>query len=127
MPSPFRAALEEHAARVGLEGPPLDTARAAAVTDSTPRKRGLLRRNRPHSTWIVVTDDHLAVVSDASGAPVASLYRLSELEAKPFDTSLVEDEGLDVVALPLGGTERASTFLPLAPGPARDAIAAAIR
>ena len=73
-----------------------------------------------------MTADHLAVVSDASGAPVASLYRRSELEARPFDTSLVQDEGLDVTALPVGGTERASLFLPLAPGPARDAIAAAL-
>jgi hypothetical protein len=28
--------------------------------------------------------------------------------------------------LPVGGSERVSVFLPLAPGPARDAIAAAL-
>ena len=105
---------------------PLATVRAAAVTASTSRTRGFLRRRRPHATWIVVTAVHLVVVSDASGGPVASLYRLDELEAKPFDATLVEDEGLDVVAMPVGGSERVSLFVPLAPGPARDEIAAAL-
>lgn len=126
MPPEFRAALDTHAELVGHRGPLLDAAQATAVTDSTPRKRGLLRRNRAHSTWMVVTDDVLAVVSDASGRPVASLYRRAELEAQPFGSPLVQDEGLDVVALPAGGSERVSVFLPLAPGPARDELAASL-
>ena len=126
MPQPFRDALDRHAALVGVEAQPLATARVAAVTDSTPRSRGFLRKRRPHSTWIVVTAEHLVVVSAASGESVASLYRLGELEAKPFDSSLVEDEGLDVMAMAVGGSERVSVFLPLAPGGARDAVAAAL-
>ncbi|HEX8052272.1 MAG TPA: hypothetical protein VF517_04710 [Thermoleophilaceae bacterium] len=126
MPPPFRAALDEHAALVGIEGPVLSTARAAAVTESTPHRRRLLRRQRPHVTWMVVCADVLAVVGDASGAPVGSLYRLAELEAKPFSSPLVQDEGLEATALPVGGSERVSVFLPLAPGPPRDAIAAAL-
>jgi hypothetical protein len=126
VPDAFRTALEEHAALVGFEGPVLSGARATAVTDSTPRRKRLLRRTRAHVTWMVVGADALAVVSDASGAPVASLYRLAELEAKTFSSPLVRDEGLDVMALPVGGSERASVFLPLAPGRARDEIAGAL-
>ena len=126
MPAPFAAALEAHAELVGVAGSPLATVRAAAVTESTPRSRGFLRTRREHSTWMVVTAEHLVVVSEASGRPVASLYRLGGLEAKPFDASLVTDEGLDVMAMPLGGSERVSVFLPLAPGAARDAVAVAL-
>jgi hypothetical protein len=76
---------------------------------------------------MLLGDDALAVVSDASGEPVASLYRLDALEAKPYDPALVADEGLDVVAMPVGGSERVSVFLPLADGPARDELLAALR
>ena len=126
MPAPFREALDRHAALVGVEGDPLAGARAAAVTESTPRSRGFLRKNREHSTWMVVTADRLVIVSDASGDPVPSIYRLGDLEARTYDPSLVADEGIDVMAMPVGGTERVSAFLPLAPGPARDAVAAAL-
>jgi hypothetical protein len=126
MPAPFAAALDAHAELVGAGDSPLAGVRASAVTDSTPHSRGLLRRRRPHSTWIAVTGEHLVVVGDASGAPVASLYRLAELEARPFESPLATDEGLDVVAMPVGGGERVSVFVPLAPGPAREAILAAL-
>lgn len=126
MPSEFRAALESHAELVGVDAAALDDARAVAVTESTPRSRGFLRRRREHTTWIVVADAVLVVVSDASGEPVASIYRRDGLEARPFSSPLVEDEGLDVVAMPVGGTERSSLFVPLAEGPARDAILAAL-
>jgi hypothetical protein len=69
------------------------------------RARGGERRLRPHGRVALPAGD---------------------LEAKPFDSPLVEDEGLDVVAMPVGGSERAAVFLPLAPGAARDAIAAAL-
>ena len=126
MPEAFRAALDEHAALVGFEGFALDGARAAAVTESTPRSRGFLRRRREHATWIVVGAEVLAVVSDASGRPVASLYRLGDLEAKPYGSPLVEDEGLEVTAMPFGGSERVSAFLPLSHGAEYDALLAAL-
>jgi hypothetical protein len=126
MPPPFRAALEAHAELVGFGLGALAEPRAVAVTDSTPRSRGFLRRRRPYTTWMLAAGDVLAVIGDAAGRPVASLYRLGELEAKPFESPLVEDEGLDVMALPVGGTERVSVFLPLAPGPEREALASAL-
>lgn len=126
MPAPFRAALEAHAELVGFGLGALAEPRAVAVTESSPRSRGFLRRRRPYVTWMVVGADALAVVGDASGRPVASLYRLAELEAKPFASPLVDDEGLDVVAMPVGGSERVSAFLPLSPGPERDALTAAL-
>jgi hypothetical protein len=127
VPPPFRAALEAHAALVGFEGSPLEAARVAVVTESTPRSRGFLRRRREHATWVVVSADVLVVLSDASGRPVASIYRLDGLEVKAFESPLVEDEGLDVMAMPVGGSERVSLFVPVAEGPARDALAAALR
>jgi hypothetical protein len=126
LPPEFRAALDGHAERVGSERAALDEVKAAAITVSTPHKRGFIRRRREYTTWIAVTAGGLVVVSDASGRPVASVYRLDGIEVKPFSSPLVEDEGLDVVAMPVGGSERSTVFVPLTEGPARDAIVAAL-
>ena len=126
LPSDFATALEAHAEAVGASWRP-DAARLVAVTESEPRSRGFLRRRRAHSTWILLGDEALAVVSDAAGRPVASLYRLDGLEAKPYSSPLVADEGLDVIAMPVGGSERVSVFLPLADGAVRDELLAALR
>jgi hypothetical protein len=127
LPPEFRAALERHAELVGADLASLDDARAVAVTESMPRSRGFLRRRREYATWILVGEPLLVIVSDASGQPVASTYRRDDLEARPFSSPLVEDEGLDVVAMPVGGSERVSVFVPLEPGPVRDEILAALR
>ncbi|MDQ3934033.1 MAG: hypothetical protein M3340_05310, partial [Actinomycetota bacterium] len=114
LPPGFRAAVEEHAERVGA-GSPLADVRAACVTSSEPAGGGGLfrRRKRAYDTWLLLGAGVLTVVTDASGRPVVSLYRLSEIEVKRFDSTLVEDTGLDVIGLPLGATERSSAFLPL--------------
>ena len=71
------------------------------------------RRKRPYDTWIVVGAELLTVVSDASGAPAVSIYRLREIEVKRYDSKLIEDDGLDVTGAPLGATERSAAFVPL--------------
>jgi hypothetical protein len=126
MPVEFRSALERHSELVGIDPEALGDVRAAAITVSTPHKSGFLRRRREYTTWIAVTAGGLVVVSDASGDPVASVYRLDGIEVRPFASPLVEDEGLDVVAMPVGGSERSTVFVPLADGPAREAIVAAL-
>lgn len=126
LPPEFRAALERQAELVGVDRAALDDVQAAAITVSTPHRRGFLRRRREYTTWIAVTGAGLVIVSDASGGPVASVYRRDDLEARPFSSPLAEDQGLDVVAMPVGGSERSTVFVPLAEGPAREAIVAAL-
>lgn len=126
LPPDFRTALDRHAELVGVDRVALGEVKAAAITLSTPHKRGFIRRRREYTTWIAVTGGGLVVVSDASGDPVASVYRLDGIEVRLFASPLVEDEGLDVVAMPVGGSERSTVFVPLADGPAREAIVAAL-
>ena len=126
VPPGFREELGRHAELVGVDPEGLGEIRAAAITVSTPQSRGLLRRRREYTTWIAVTAAGLVIVSDASRSPVASIYRVDGLELREFSSPRVEDAGLDVVAMPVGGSERSSVFVPLEEGPAREAIITAL-
>ena len=104
------------------------------MTSSSPTGGGgfLRRRRRAYDTWLVLGPELLTVATDASGEPVVSFYRLGEIEVKRFDTTLIEDTGLDVTGAPVGAAERSVAFLPLDEGEAgrrfetelREAVAA---
>jgi hypothetical protein len=86
-------------------------------TVSTPVKRKRFGR-APEAERIVmaVTANYLVWASGSGDQQAIAAARLRDIEATEYDSSLVEDTGLDVVGLRLGATERESWFLPLDQG-----------
>jgi len=130
LPPAFRAAVDAYAEREGL-GDLLDAETTVCSTRSEPTDaagRGLFRRPPPpYETWLLLSATALVVVSDASGSPVAIVFRPGDLDVRRFSSPLVDDDGLEVTGAAVGASERATLFLPLDDGPAGRAFAAALQ
>jgi hypothetical protein len=62
---------------------------------------------------IAVTANYLVWASGSGDQQAIAAARLGDITAKEYQSTVLEDTGLDVVGFRLGATERESWFLPL--------------
>ena len=132
VPPDVRDALQRYATAHGLEAALNASPRAAIETVST-RLVGRIRKREErtyHLAWLTDALLVLAVQREEGATPSVHAFRLAELD---LDSSLAGfaasvgladayADGIPLTALPLGGTQRGSYFLPAAHGPAGDAF-----
>jgi len=122
-----RAELDEFAASVGAE---IDLAatRAAVRTVATPAgKGGLLRRKPvPFEQHALITDRQLVIVTLRAGEQINSIYRLDSIDVTDFKPILIEDVGLEISGVMVGGSDRGTAFLGLDHGAAGSAFRQAL-
>jgi len=85
-------------------------------TESTPLKRRWLvgPRRRPHTTGIVLTPTWLVWATDASGAPVVSMCRLTDASVRRFSAQGSDETGLEVTGfLDPSASQRGTAFVPV--------------
>ena len=116
----MRADLEEFAAKVGAEID-LRATRAAVKTTATPRgKGGFLRKAPPPvEQHALITDRHLADRTLRAGEQINSIYRLDSIDVSEFKTTLIEDVGVEITGIMVGGSDRGTAFLGLDHGAGR--------
>ena len=86
-------------------------------TVSEPVRRWFLRRNKPVETTLVLRAELLFVVARVEGREHVMVYRLSEIEVRPFASELIADVGLELSGTQIGASERSVAFLPVDEGP----------
>lgn len=115
-------AIREYATRHGL-GDVESEALICCETISERRRKGLLGRffgdpDALHRTAMLLTPRLLiwGTTGERRGTSIVSA-RLSDIEVRDYDSSLVEDSGLDVFGFLNGAPERAQAFIGLGEGP----------
>lgn len=108
------AAVRDHAERVGADDPSGQVTSACVTASESLERRRLFRRApESHDTYLLLAAPVLVVVVDRPGSAIVSIYRLGEIELAPFRSTLVEDPGLSLTGVAIGGTERGQRYLPL--------------
>ena len=122
-----RAELDEFAATVGAEID-LGATRAGVRTVATPAgKGGFLRRKvLPVEQHALITDRHLVIVTLRDDQQINSIYRLDSIDVTDFDSTFVEDVGLEITGVMVGGSDRGTAFLGLDHGSAGGAFRQAL-
>jgi hypothetical protein len=87
---------------------------ACVVTVSEPAKRRRLGRGAASQRTVIAVTPRYLVWATADDAVAAA--RLTEIEAREYRPTLIEDTGLEIVGFRLGASERESWFLPLDEG-----------
>jgi hypothetical protein len=118
IPADVLAAIRQHAERVGVGDPLANVTRACLTTSESLERRRFRKPPQPVNTHMLIAEPLLLIVVAEGGKLVASFLRLDEIELKEYAPVLVEDEGLELIGMAVGATERAMRFLPLDHGPA---------
>jgi hypothetical protein len=120
------AALADYCEQYGCENLSADL-RACVETVSTPLRRRRLPGG-PHVSRIViaVTSNYLVSAALTDGGQPVIAARLRDVEVRDYastpESKLLEDSGLSVLGVRLGGTLRESWFLPLDEGADANAL-----
>jgi hypothetical protein len=127
LPPGVLAAVREHAERVGADDPSAKVTRACLTTsESLERKRRFRRPTPPVDVYMLLAEPLFVVVADQEGRMIVSFHRLDEIELTEFQSTLVDDDGLELIGMAMGATERAMRFLPLDHGSAGTAFRTAL-
>jgi hypothetical protein len=118
LPPGVPAAVRRHAERVGVADPLAGVTSACVTTSESLERRRFRKPPPPVDTYMLIAEPLLVVVADQGAEPVVSFHRLDEIELKEYDSTLVEDVGVELLGTAVGATERGMRFLPLDHGPA---------
>jgi len=122
-----RAELNEFAAKVGAEIDLAATRAGVRTVATAAGKGGLLRRKVvPVEQHALITDRHLVIVTLRDGQQINSIYRLDSIDVTDFNSTLIEDVGLEITGVMVGGSDRGTAFLGLDHGSAGGAFRQAL-
>ena len=115
LPGAIRATLAGHELDIVL----LDVVKVCR-TESAPRKRRWLlgARGHSHTTAIVLTPTWLVWATDASGAPVVSMCRLTDADVRRSASPPGDEVGLEATGYPdPAAAQRVTAFVPIDASP----------
>jgi hypothetical protein len=127
LPPEVVAAIRRHAELIGADDPLPAATRACLTTSESLERKRFRKPAPPVRSYMLIAQPLLVVAAAQDGRLAVSFHRLGEIELKEYESTLVEDTGLELLGTAVGATERGMRFLPLDHGPAGAKFRAALR